>query len=149
MMNSMELILSEVIQGVQILMSLVSDLMMIAMLLNRWIREKLKQFLINRKYFSYIFFLKPKFSFFSSKKQQKDKKKNVKKGAGMFDNLFSQNLESKDIEDFTEKRKIDIQAEEQEQLIDKKRNILKKRNEKIAKKDKNLKRIVFVNKSSG
>ena len=130
-------------------MSLVSDLMMIAMLLNRWIREKLKQFLINRKYFSYIFFLKPKFSFFSSKKQQKDKKKNVKKGAGMFDNLFSQNLESKDIEDFTEKRKIDIQAEEQEQLIDKKRNILKKRNEKIAKKDKNLKRIVFVNKSSG
>ena len=67
----------------------------------------------------------------------------------MFDNLFSQNLESKDIEDFTEKRKIDIQAEEQEQLIDKKRNILKKRNEKIAKKDKNLKRIVFVNKSSG
>ena len=149
MMNSMELILSEVIQGVQILMSLVSDLMMIAMLLNRWIREKLKQFLINRKYFSYIFFLKPKFSFFSSKKQQKDKKKNVKKGAGMFDNLFSQNLESKDIEDFTEKRKIDIQAEEQEQLIDKKRNILKKRNEKIAKKDKNLKRIVFINKSSG
>ena len=67
----------------------------------------------------------------------------------MFDNLFSQNLESKDIEDFTEKRKIDIQAEEQEQLMDKKRNILKKRNEQIAKKDKNLKRIVFVNKSSG
>ena len=67
----------------------------------------------------------------------------------MFDNLFSQNLESKDIEDFTEKLKIDIQAEEQEQLMDKKRNILKKRNEKIAKQDKNLKRIVFVNKSSG
>lgn len=130
-------------------MSLVSDQTMIAMLLNRWIRERLKQFLINRKYFSFIFFLKSKFAIFSSKKQQKDKKKNVKKGAGMFDNLFSQNLESKDIEDFTEKRKIDIQAEEQEQLIDKKRNILKKRNEKIAKKDKNLKRIVFVNKSSG
>lgn len=40
-------------------------------------------------------------------------------------------------------------AEDQEKLLNKKRQVLQTRNEKIAKKNKDLKRIVFVNKKSG
>ena len=88
-------------------------------------------------------------SIFEKSYKETKSKKASKKSGGLFDGLFSQNLESVDIDKFTEKRKVDKLAEDQEKLLNKKRSVLQKRNEKIAKKDKNLKRIVFVNKTSG
>jgi hypothetical protein len=41
-----------------------------------------------------------------------EKKKSAKKGGGMFENLFNQNLETDVIDEFTEKRRIDLLEEE-------------------------------------
>ena len=85
-------------------------------------------------------------SIFESSFKERKQKKSTKKSGGLFDSLFSQTLDAEDINKFTEKRSIDKLAEDQENLLNKKRAVLHKRNEKIAKKDKDLKRIVFVNK---
>ena len=51
-------------------------------------------------------------SIFERSYKQPKSKKAIKKSGGMFDSLFSQNLESEDIDKFTEKRKVDKLAED-------------------------------------